>query len=75
MSQSYEERMAIIKQAAAKFNATLKRSHDVRKSETSYIDKHDDGNNINAYTDPEKYVDEYYGDRARAVTSYDNEWN
>ena len=75
MSQSYEERMAIIKQAAAKFNATLKRSHDVRKSETSYMDKHDDDNNINAYTDPEKYVDEYYGDRARAVSSYDNEWN
>ena len=73
--QDYNTRMEMIRKAAAKFNATLKRSHDVRKSETSMMDKYNDGDNINHYTDPEKYVDEYYGDRARSVSAYDNEWD
>ena len=75
MKQSYETRMEMIRKASAKFNATLKRSHDARKSETPQNERGIDTHNINAYTDSEKYVDEYYGDRARAQASYDKDWN
>jgi antibiotic biosynthesis monooxygenase (ABM) superfamily enzyme len=71
----YNTRMDMIRKASDRFNATLKRSHDVRKSETSMMDKYDNGDNINAWTDSEKYVDEYYGDRAREQSSYESEWN
>jgi hypothetical protein len=75
--QSYDDRMAMIKKAAAKFNKKMKRNHNVRKSETSFMDKYDDGENINAYTDAPKYVDEYYGDRARGQSEYESYegWN
>jgi hypothetical protein len=74
-NSTQSERMAAIKAASDRFNATLKRSHDVTKSETSMMDKYNDGDNINAWTDAPKYVEEYYGERARAQTSYDNDWN
>jgi len=75
MKQSYETRMEMIRKASAKFNATLKRSHDARKSETPKEERGIDTHNINAYTDAEKYVNEYYGDRAREQNSYESEWN
>jgi hypothetical protein len=67
--------MEMIRKAAAKFNTKVNRNHRVRRTETSSMDKYGDGNNINAWTDPEKYVDEHYGDRARAQSSYESEWN
>lgn len=75
MSQSYETRMEMIRKAAAKFNTKVNRNHRVRGTETSNIDKYNDGDNINAWTDAPKYVDEYYGDRARAQAAYESEWN
>lgn len=71
-----EDRLAYIKKASAKFNAKLKRNVRVRDYTTPTNERSsDDSVNINAWTDAEKYVDEYYGDRAREVNSYDNEWN
>jgi len=80
MSQSYETRMEMIRKASKKFNAKIKRNQNVRKTETNYIEQvqkfnYDTGDNIYAWTDAPKYVDEYYGDRARAQSDYENEWN
>ena len=74
---SQKQRLAAIKKAANKFNQKMKRNHRVRKSETSFMDKYDDGNNINAWTDAPKYVDEHYGDRFRDQQSYESYegWN
>lgn len=69
-----EQRLAAIKKAAAKFNTKVNRNHRVRRTETESIDPYSN-ENINAWTDAPKYVDEYYGDRARAQASYDNDWN
>jgi glyceraldehyde-3-phosphate dehydrogenase/erythrose-4-phosphate dehydrogenase len=71
------ERLAAIKEAADRFNAKIKKNvrfHDYTETAKSERSS-DDNQNINAWTDSEKYVDEYYGDRARAVSAYDNEWN
>ena len=75
--QDYNTRMEMIRKAAAKFNTKVNRNHRVRRTETSNIDKYNDGDNINAWTDAPKYVDEYYGDRARAQASYESSegWN
>lgn len=70
-----EDRLAYIKKAAAKFNKKVKRNARVRRTETSFMDKFSDGDNINAWTDAPKYVDEYYGDRARSQEAYESEWN
>lgn len=77
-----EQRLAAIKKAANKFNAKMKReTRIVRDYTESYLPKgypastgYDDVN-VNAWTDGEKYLDEYYGDRVRETKTYDNEWN
>ena len=71
------ERLAVIKAAADKFNKKMKRNHKVKRTETSFMDKYADGDNINAYTDAPKYVDEHYGDRYREQASYESYegWN
>ncbi|MGB1915500.1 MAG: hypothetical protein ACPHL3_05975 [Paracoccaceae bacterium] len=73
MTQS--ERLAVIAEAAERFNKKLKRNQRVRRTETSFMDKFNDGGNINAWTDAPKYLDEYYGDRVRETNAYDNDWN
>lgn len=73
-----EQRMAAIKKAAAKFQAKQTRNARVRDyTETPQNERGIDTHNINAYTDSEKYVDEYYGDRARDQASYESSegWN
>ena len=70
-----EQRIAVLKRHAKKFNQKLKRNQKVRQTETSFLDKVDNGDNIYAYTDAPKYVDEYYGDRARAQSSYERDWD
>lgn len=70
-----EDRLAYIKKAAAKFNKKVKRNARVRdytKVEKNVVDE---SVNINAWTDADKYVNEYYGDRARSQESYESEWN
>ena len=75
MAQTQKQRMALIRKVSKKFNKKLKRNHRVRRTETSFLDKVDNGNNIYAYTDAPKYVDEYYGNRARDQESYDKDWD
>ena len=72
---STEQRLAAIKKAADKFNKKMKRNVRVRRTETSFMDKYAEGENINHYTDAPKYLDEHYGDRCRDQTAYDNDWN
>ena len=74
MTQSYETRMEMIRKAAAKFNTKVNRNHRVRRTETESMDPYSNENS-NAWTDAPKYVDEYYGDRARAQAAYESEWN
>jgi len=69
------KRLAMIKEASKKFNAKMKRNHRVRATETSYMDKYDDGSNINHYTDASSYANKYYGETMRETTRFDNEWD
>lgn len=71
------ERIAVIKKHADKFNKKVKRNHRVKRTETSFMDKYSDGDNINHYTDAPKYVDEHYGDRYREQSAYESTegWN
>ncbi len=72
-----EERLAVIRKVSARFNKKLKRNHVVKATETSFMDKYSDGDNINAYTDAPKYLDEHYGDRLRDQNEYESYegWN
>jgi len=70
-----EERLALIKKVAKRFNKKLKRNQNVRKTETDYMDKYDNGTNIHAWTDASKYAEEYYGETYRQTTQYDNDWD
>ena len=73
--QSYDERMAMIRESAAKFNKKVKRNNRVRRTETSFMDKYNDDDNINAYTDASKYAKEYYGEVMYETTRFDNDWD
>ena len=73
--QSYDERMAMIRKSAAKFNKKVKRNNRVRRTETSFMDKYNDDENINAYTDASKYAKEYYGEVMYETTRFDNDWD
>lgn len=69
-----EQRIAVLKKHWAKFNKKVKRNTRVRKTETNFMDKFSEGQNINAWTDGEKYLNEHYGDRVRETNEYDSEW-
>ena len=75
MTQSYESRIEMIRKAAAKFNNKMEKNIRIKDYTKIKVDDIDESDNINAWTDPEKYVDEYYGDRAREQASYESEWN
>lgn len=73
-----EQRLAVIRKHAQKFQAKVTKSARIRDyTETPKEERGIDTHNINAYTDSEKYVDEYYGDRARSQASYESSegWN
>jgi len=72
-----EQRLAVIRRHAAKFNKKIKRNHKVKATETSFMDKFAEGDNINAYTDAPKYLNEHYGDRLRDQNEYESYegWN
>ena len=74
MAQTQKQRMALIRKVSKKFNKKLQRNQRVRKTETDSFDPYST-DNIYAYTDAPKYVNEYYGDRARAQESYEKDWN
>lgn len=70
------ERLAVIKAAAEKFNAKVKRNAKVRRTETPVMDRsYDDNMNINQWTDASKYAKEYYGEVAFETTRFDNDWD
>ena len=75
MAQSTADRMAMIREAAEKFNKKVKRNNSVRKTETFFMDKYNDDDNINAWTDGSKYAEEYYGETMRETTHFDNDWD
>ena len=75
IAETMEERLALIRKLSKKLNKKVKRNSRVRKTETYYMDKYDNGENIHAYTDASKYAEEYYGERYRQTTQYDNEWD
>ena len=75
IAHTMEERLALIKEVSEKFNKKIKRNNNVRKTETHYMDKYDNGDNIHAYTDASKYAEKYYGDTYRQTTRYDNDWD
>jgi hypothetical protein len=75
MSLSKADRLAMIKEAAERLNMKVKRNHSVRKTETSFMDKYNDDDNINAWTDGSKYAEEYYGETMRETTRFDNDWD
>ena len=68
-----QTRLKLIKKVGVKFNKKIKRNQRVRKTESqSYMFNQ---NNINHYTDASRYAEEYYGDRMRQTTRYDDDWN
>lgn len=70
-----EQRLAAIKKAADKFNKKIGKSAKVRRTETSFMDKFNEGDNINAWTDAPQYAEKYYGERMRDTVAMDNDWN
>ena len=75
IAETLEERLALMRKLSKKFNKKVKRNSRVRKTETHYMDKYDNGTNIHAWTDASKYAEEYYGDTMRNTTRYDNDWD
>ena len=73
---SPEQRMAALKKEVRKFNKKMRKNAAVRRDETSFMDKYSD-DNIHHWTDAPKYVNEYYGDRARDQEGYESYegWN
>ena len=70
------QRLAVIKKRAKIVQKKFTRARRVRLSEPSIMDRFGD-QNINAWTDAPKYLDEHYGDRVRDQNSYESEegWN
>jgi hypothetical protein len=66
-----QARLKLIKKVGAKFNKKIKRNQRVKRTETINYDRY----NINHYTDASRYAEEYYGDRMRQTTRYDDDWN
>ena len=85
--QQYADRLALIKEVAAKRNlkaksrASDKRAKRAVKDYTAMTnaksDRYDryDGENINHWTDASKYADQYYGDQMRDTIAMDNDWD
>ena len=82
MTQSTSDRMAMIRAAAKKFQASKnKEARFVRqeraakpnpKPSTSFLD--DSSKDERYYTDASKYANEWYGETYRETTKHDNDW-
>tara|TARA_B100001778_G_scaffold78978_2_gene63786 strand:+ start:3535 stop:3759 length:225 start_codon:yes stop_codon:yes gene_type:complete len=71
-----DTRLELIKKVGKKLNKKVKRNQRIKRTETSHLDRYaSDNGNINHYTDASKYAEEYYGDRMRQTTCYDNDWD
>lgn len=72
-----QERLALVRKAAKKFQKKQNRQARVKRTENSqYMNiVRNEFDNINHYTDDSRYADQYYGDAFRNTTRYDNEWD
>ena len=79
------DRLAMIREAAAKMNQKVRRNASVKRTETSFMDKKlpsqsfmdkaTNQENINQWTDASKYAQEYYGETLHYTTKFDNDWD
>ena len=74
---SAEERMEALRKVTKKFNKKMEKNASVKRDETSFMDKFAGDENINAWTDAPKYLDEHYGDKCRDQKEYESVegWN
>ena len=70
-----KQRIALIRKLTKKFSSKIKRNSNVRRTETLYLDKYDNGSNPHHYTDASKFAEEYYGETYRQTTYLDNDWD
>ena len=69
------DRLAMIRESAAKMNQKVRRNASVKRTETSFMDKFTDQENINQWTDASEYAKEYYGETLHYTTKFDNDWD
>lgn len=82
MTQNTSERMAMIRQAAQKFQASkTKEARFVRmetkpskKKAKSFLDNSDSMKDERYYTDASKYAKEWYGEVYHETTRHDTDW-
>lgn len=67
--QTQAERMALIREAAKKFQAKQNKQASFRRKEKEKLDEDE-----RYYTDASKYANEYYGEVFRETTRFDNDW-
>ena len=68
--QSKAERLAMIKEAAKKFQSSQTRQARFVREEKVKVDKDE-----RYWTDASAYANQYYGDVYRATTRFDNGWD
>lgn len=79
---TYEERMALIREIAARKNKMKRIKAESKtvfrkapKAKRKMMDvPNDNDDNPNYWTDASKYAEEFYGDRMRQTTRWDNDW-
>tara|TARA_Y100001937_G_scaffold86433_1_gene116943 strand:- start:148 stop:405 length:258 start_codon:yes stop_codon:yes gene_type:complete len=74
---SMDDRLEVLRKASKKFNKKIQRNHKIKRTETSFMDKYSNGENIHAWTDGPKYLNEHYGDKVRDQNEYESYegWN
>lgn len=82
MTQTTSERMALIRQAAKKFQTSKTRENRFVKSERkpakkakSFLDNSAFSQDERHYTDASKYAQQYYGETYHETTRFDNDWD
>ena len=79
VANTYEDRMALIKEIAERRNKLSKvktktRTMKAPRVKRDYMDVPTESN-IYQYTDASKYAKEYYGETHFETTRYDNDWD
>lgn len=79
VANTYEDRMALIKEIAERRNKlsqvkTKTRTMKAPRVKRDYMDVPTESN-IYQYTDASKYAKEYYGETHFETTRYDNDWD
>jgi galactokinase len=68
--QTQAERMAMIRQAAKKFQASQTKQAGFRRKEKEQLREDE-----RYWTDAPKYAQKYYGEVYRETTRFDNDWD